>query len=224
MKKEFIRAYAITDWDDDRVINDIDNFLELYEDCTAEDFSIYRKYMDSFFYYKLFCNNNSRAARIMSEIMDEYKGRTGISCGVSKWFPDKENKGIFIRFEQFHNWGLTPLSTYSNPGKCSLKHKARIAYNATLQEVNDYVDRLVDALCEMVQKNEFRKTALEYRYEFKNNKEAAKEYAGNPDKIISYIFEGMTVVDKKKARQFFHKMLDEGKIVNEIDPKIFYRK
>ena len=226
MEKEILRDYAMSDWDRERVIDDISNFLELYEDCNTEDFQTYRKYIDSFSYYKLFCSGNLKAVRIMNEIMDEYKERTGISCGVGKWFPDKENKGILARFEQFHNWGLSPLSTYSNPSKCSLKHKARIGYDATLYEINEYVNRLIDALCEMVQRNEFRKTALEYRYEFKNDKEAANEYAKNPDRIISYILNGMgsAVVNKKKAREFFHKMLDEGKIVNEIDPKIIYKR
>lgn len=160
-----IREYAIQDFDNEREITSFEDFKDMYEDVDIEDYSKYVKYLLLFSKPDLAMNNDMRcykrffrlALRLINEIQYEFKKRVGLDTYLDMWHPKYDHptnlcewedtaSGIYITLHVRENVrGMYfNVVSYACPKQIKRKdHPAYIPFNASINDINNYIDRMV---------------------------------------------------------------------------------
>lgn len=175
-----IREYAMQDFDDEREITSFENFKDIYEDVDINDYSKYIEYLLLFSKPDLASNNDMRcyrrffrlALRLINEIQYEFKKRVGLDTYLDMWHLKYDHpndlgewedtaSGIYINLH-VHTQITTSSYMYFNvvsyacPNQIKRKdHPAYIPFNASMDDINNYVTRMVERFNKECEKRGF---------------------------------------------------------------------
>ena len=152
-----IREYAIQDFDDNREIDNLENFLEVYEidNPSKEDYKVYRKYLSIFNNLELAMRTDvicmpaifRPCYRTMNEVLARYGEKSNLDyCEIQKWYPiqEKEYLGVVMQiWTSTSNTTLFRICEYQNPGKIKKDNPIVISTKASIEEIDKYVDMLI---------------------------------------------------------------------------------
>lgn len=142
--------------------------------------------------------------RVLGAFFDE----TGFKAHVCKYYYREDLNAVLLGIDQFYDYGMTSLTTYTSPGRAKPSNPAMISLDASDNEIYEYVDRLVDRL----------KKRIQYSFD---SWTAVSEFDGEDESI----FDSESVIaeivrrarcDKARAANFVRSLLNSGEVVNRL--------